>query len=365
MKVGIVWLPNVGKSTLFNALTKTYAADAANFPFCTIEPNVGIVDVLDPRVDALSEISNTQKKIYASIQFVDIAGLVKWASQGAGLGNKFLAHIRETDAIVQVLRYFRDPDVVHVEGGVDPMRDVEIINTELIMADIEQIERNLPSLEKKMRTKDAEASKLYPVLKRMFDVLMSGHLIYTIWDELSEEERLLVKPYNMLTNKPFVYAINIGTEDFANAETIKAEFEQKLNRPVSIVCAKLESEMLWFDPEERAEYIDVEFGSDIKVPTLDALISLAYDTVWLMYYFTTGEKETRAWTIKKQSTAPEAAAAIHTDFQKKFIKAEVVSTDNFIAAGGRSSAKEKWFLKLEGKEYIVQDGDVIVFKVWA
>ena len=363
MKIGIVWLPNVGKSTLFNSLTKSYAADAANFPFCTIEPNVGIVDVLDPRVDALSDMSKTQKKIYASIQFVDIAWLVKWASQWAWLGNKFLSHIRETDAIVQVLRYFKDTDVVHVEGGVDPMRDVEIINTELIMADLEQIERHLPPLEKKAKTWDKEASKLYPALKRIFDVLMSWWLAFSVVEELSEEERLLVKPYNLLTNKPFVYAINVWTDDFAHGDTIKKEFEQKLNRPVAIVCAKLESEMLWFTAEERAEYIDAEFPG-IQVPTLDALIALAYDTVGLMYYFTTGEKETRARTIKKNSTAPEAAAAIHTDFQKKFIKAEVVSYNNLIAAGSWSWSKEKWFLRLEGKEYIVQDGDVIVFKIW-
>lgn len=362
MKVGIVGLPNVGKSTLFNSLTKTYAADAANFPFCTIEPNVGIVDVLDERVDKLAEISNTQKKIYASIQFVDIAGLVKWAAQGAGLGNKFLSHIREVDAIVQVLRYFRDPDVVHVEWWVDPMRDVEIINTELIMADLEQIERNLPALEKRARAQDKEAGKLYPVLKRMFDVLMAGGLAYTIRSELTDEERLLLKPYNLLTNKPFVYAINVWTEDFANIDAIKKEFEDKLSRPVSIVCAKLESEMLGFSPEERGEYVEAEFGST-TVPTLDALIWLAFDTVGLMYYFTTGEKETRAWTIKKNSTAPEAAAAIHTDFQKKFIKAEVVACENFLQAGGRSAAKEKGFLKLEGKEYIVQEWDIIVFKI--
>lgn len=365
MKVGIVWLPNVGKSTLFNALTKTYAADAANFPFCTIEPNVGIVDVLDPRVDQLAKISNTQKTIYAAIEFVDIAGLVKGAASGAGLGNKFLAHIREVDAIVQVLRYFRDPDVVHVEGGVDPMRDVEIINTELIMADIEQIERNLPALEKKAATKkDAESMKLYPVLKRMYDVLMSGQLAFSIAEDLSDEEKMLLKPYNLLTYKPFVYAINVGTDDFANADAIVAEFVAKLDRPVSLVCAKLESEMLGFTAEERKEYCDAEFEG-VVVPTLDHLISLAYDTVGLMYYFTTGEKETRAWTIRKNSTAPEAAAAIHTDFQKKFIKAEVVSVRDFIADGGRSGAKEKWHLKLEGKEYIVQDGDVIVFKVGA
>lgn len=362
MKVGIVWLPNVGKSTLFNALTKSYAADAANFPFCTIEPNVGIVDVIDPRVDALSTMSNTQKKIYASIQFVDIAWLVKGASQWAWLGNKFLSHIRETDAIVQVLRYFKDNDVVHVEWGVDPMRDVEIINTELIMADLEQIERHLPPLEKKSKTWDKEASKLYPALKRIFDVLMWWWLAYSVVAELSEEERMLVKPYNLLTNKPFVYAINVWTDDFVNADAIKQEFEQKLHRPVAIVCAKLESEMLGFTAEERAEYVEAEF-TWVAVPTLDTLIALAYDTVGLMYYFTTWEKETRAWTIKKNSTAPEAAAAIHTDFQKKFIKAEVVSYNNLITAGSWNWSKEKWFLRLEGKEYIVQDGDVIVFKI--
>lgn len=362
MKIGIVWLPNVGKSTLFNSLTKTYAADAANFPFCTIEPNVGIVDVLDPRVDILSEISKTQKKIYASIQFVDIAGLVKWASQGAWLGNKFLSHIRETDAIVQVLRYFRDNDVVHVEWWVDPMRDVEIINTELIIADLEQVERNVQQLEKRLKAQDKDSIKLYPILKRICDLLKSWQLVYSIAHELTEEERILLKPYNLLTNKPFVYAINIGTEDFANAAAIKKEFEDKLQRPVAIVCAKLESEMLWFTAEERAEYLEAEFWWTY-VPTLDSLISLAYDTVGLMYYFTTGEKETRAWTIKKNSTAPEAAAAIHNDFQKKFIKAEVVSCDNFIAAGSRTASKEKWFLKMEWKEYIVQDGDIIVFKI--
>ena len=362
MKIGIVGLPNVGKSTLFNALTKTYAADAANFPFCTIEPNVGIVDVLAPRVDTLSEISKTQKKIYASIQFVDIAWLVKGASQWAWLWNKFLSHIRETDAIVQVLRYFKDTDVVHVEWWVDPMRDVEIINTELIIADLEQVERNVQQLEKRLKAQDKDSAKLYPILKRICDVLKWGGLVYSIAEDLTEEEQLLLKPYNLLTNKPFVYAINIGTEDFTNAANIKKEFEEKLQRPVAIVCAKLESEMLGFSPEDRAEYLESEFGSSY-VPTLDSLISLAYDTVGLMYYFTTGEKETRAWTIKKNSTAPEAAAAIHTDFQKKFIKAEVVSCDNFIAAGSRNASREKWFLKLEGKEYIVQEGDVIVFKI--
>jgi ribosome-binding ATPase len=211
------------------------------------------------------------------------------------------------------------------------MRDVEIINTELIIADLEQVERNVQQLEKRLKAQDKDSVKLYPILKRICDVLKSGGLIYSMVDELTEEERMLLKPYNLLTNKPFVYAINIGTEDFADADKIKKEFEDKLQRPVAIVCAKLESEMLGFTAEERAEYVEAEFGESY-VPTLDSLISLAYDTVGLMYYFTTGEKETRAWTIKKNSTAPEAAAAIHNDFQKKFIKAEVVSCDNFIAA---------------------------------
>lgn len=364
MKVGIVWLPNVGKSTLFNALTKTYAADAANFPFCTIEPNVGIVDVLDERVDKLAEISHSKKKIHASIQFVDIAWLVKGASQGAWLGNKFLSHIRETDAIVQVLRYFKDTDVVHVEGTIDPFRDVEIINTELIMADIEQIERSLWHLEKKAKTGDKEASKLHSVLKRAFNVLMAGQAVYSIYHELSEEEKMLIKPYNLLTNKPFIYAVNVWIDDFNSIEKIQKEYAEKLQAPVAIVCAKLESEMLGFSAPEREEYLQGEFW-DTQMPVLDDLIALAYDAVWLMYYFTTGEKETRAWTIEKNSTAPVAAWAIHTDFQKKFIKAEVVSYDHFVEAGSRGVAREKWFLRLEGKEYIVQEGDVIIFKVGA
>lgn len=255
MKIGIVGLPNVGKSTLFNALTKTYAADAANFPFCTIEPNVGIVDVVDERIDRLSEISKTQKKVYAAIKFVDIAGLVKGASKGEGLGNKFLANIRETDAIVQVLRHFDDSDVMHVEGSVDPLRDVEIINTELIMSDIEQIEPKLPSLEKRARTGDKEASKLYPVLKTIYDALMAGKLAYEVKDDFAGEALDLLKSYNLLTFKPFVYAINVSQEELANADLIKKEFEEKLKRPVAIVCAKIESEMLGFSPEERKEFV--------------------------------------------------------------------------------------------------------------
>lgn len=365
MKIGIVGLPNVGKSTLFNALTKSYAAPAENFPFCTIEPNVGIVDVKDPRMIALSEMSNTQKIVYAHTEFVDIAGLVKGASKGEGLGNKFLSHIREVDAIVQVLRHFQDSDIVHVEWGVDPLRDREIINTELIFADLEQIEKNLPNLQKKARiTQNKDEKKVVEILEKIQSVLNAGQLANTIRDEFSSDELKLIKSYNFLTLKPFVYALNIAQDDIANAESLKAEYEQKLNAPVAIVCVKLESEMMEFSPEEREEFLTelLEIEGGKKIPTLDDLITLAFKQLGLMYYFTTGEKETRAWTIPLDSTAPQAAGAIHTDFERGFIKAEVISTDKLLECGSRSKAKEKGLIRLEGKEYIVQDGDVIVFK---
>lgn len=365
MKIGIVGLPNVGKSTLFNALTKSYAAPAENFPFCTIEPNVGIVDVKDPRMVALSEMSNTQKVVYAHTEFVDIAGLVKGASKGEGLGNKFLSHIREVDAIVQVLRHFQDSDIVHVEGGVDPLRDREIINTELIFADLEQIEKNLPAMQKKAKiTQNKDEKKIVEILEKIQAVLNAGQLANTIRDAFSAEELKLIKSYNFLTLKPFVYALNVAQEDICNAEALKAEYEAKLNAPVAIVCVKLESEMMSFSNEERAEFLTemLEIQGGAHIPTLDDLIALAFKQLGLMYYFTTGEKETRAWTIPVDSTAPQAAGAIHTDFERGFIKAEVISTEKLLEAGSRSKAKEKGRIRLEGKDYIVQDGDVIVFK---
>lgn len=359
MKIWIVWLPNVWKSTLFNALTKSYSADAANFPFCTIEPNVWIVDVKDSRIDELSEISNTKNKIYANIKFVDIAWLVKWASQGEGLWNKFLAHIREVDAIVQVVRYFNDSDVIHVEWWVDPLRDVEIINTELILSDLEQIESKLPMMEKKLKAKDKESIEIVPVLQKIKELLENGKIAYDIKDELNDKELKIIRQYNLLTFKPFIYAINISEADLDKAETIKNEFASKLNKPIAIVCAKLEAEMIEMSDEDKKEYLE-NYGE--HVPTLDDLIKLAFDTVGLMYYFTTGEKETRAWTIQKWFTAPQAAWVIHTDFERWFIKAEVVSFENFKQAGWWSKVREKWFLKLEWKDYIVQDWDVIVFR---
>lgn len=363
MKVGIVGLPNVGKSTLFNALTKNYSADAANFPFCTIEPNIGIVEVKDKRVDVLSEISQTETKIYAAIQFVDIAGLVKWASQGEGLGNKFLANIRETDAIVQVVRHFEDDDVVHVEWSPNPLRDVEIINDELMIADLQMVENILGWLHKKVKSWDADAKRLATVLEKIQTFLNQWKLAYEIKAELEEKDIQLLKPYNFLTYKPFVYAINVSEENLKNAEALKKEFEEKLQRPVAIVSAKFESEIMEMDADDKEMFLeDLKDGKDVELPTLDDLIKLAFDTVGLMYYFTTGKKETRAWTIPIASTAPQAAWAIHTDFERWFIKAETVSYDKFVEVGGWSGARDKGVLRLEGKTYIVQDGDVILFR---
>jgi GTP-binding protein YchF len=365
MKIGIVGLPNVWKSTLFNALTKSYAAPAENFPFCTIEPNVWIVDVKDERVSKLAEMSNSQKVVYAHTEFVDIAGLVKWASKWEWLWNKFLSHIREVDAIVQVLRYFKDSDVVHVEGWVDPERDREIINTELIFADLEQVERVLPTLQKRAKVpQNKDDKKVAEALEKIQKVLLEGKLANTIKDELSEEDLKLIKSYNFLTLKPFVYALNISQEDIVNSENLKKEFEAKFNAPVAIVCVKLESEMMNFSNEEREEFLQelLEIQAWVKIPTLDDLISLAFNQLGLMYYFTTWEKETKAWTIPIDSTAPQAAWAIHSDFERGFIKAEVINTEKLLEVWSWAKAREKWLLRLEGKDYIVQDWDVMIFK---
>jgi len=359
-------MPNIGKSTLFNALTKSYAAPAENFPFCTINPNIGIVDVKDPRVDVLSEMSQSQKKVYSHIEFVDIAGLVKGASKGEWLGNKFLSHIREVDAIVQVLRHFKDSEVVHVEWAVDPMRDVEIINTELIFADLEIIERQLPNLAKKtkMGKWNKDEVRLVEILMEIQEALIQGKIAHNIKDKLTRDDEKLLKSYNFLTTKPIVYAINIGQDDIPFAHQIAEEFMVKLQSPVAIVCAKLESEMMDMGDEEKDEFIRelVNVDKVTHIPTLNDLIKLSFEKVGLMYYFTTGEKETKSWTIPIGSTAPQAAWAIHTDFEKGFIKAEVVKYNDLVANGSRAKAKEKWLVKLEGKEYIVQDGDCIIFK---
>ena len=366
MKIGIVWLPNVGKSTLFNALTKNYSANSENFPFCTIEPNVGIVNVEDERVDKLSEISNSKETVYSNIEFVDIAGIVRGASKWEWLGNQFLANIREVDAIVQVVRHFEDTDVVHVDGGVDPMRDIETINYELILADLEQVESKLSNLQKKYKAKEKEAMKIYPVLEKIRDLLYQDKLAYDVVDELDEEEQKILKQYNLLTFKPFIYAFNVSEQELCKSEQIKSEYEEKLWKPVQAVSAKLESEMIDLDEEEKQDFVnDIKENCEDKnayIPTLNDLIKLAFDEVGLMYFFTTWEKESKAWTVKKNSTAPQAAWAIHTDFEKWFIKAEVATYDDFVKYGWWQKCRDNWVARLEWKDYIVQDGDVILFR---
>lgn len=360
MKIWIVWLPNVWKSTLFNALTNTYAADAANFPFCTIEPNIGIVDVRDPRIDRLAEMSKTKKIIYAAVKFVDIAGLVKWASKWEWLGNQFLSNIREVDAIVQVVRHFTTSEVVHVEWTTDPLRDVSIINTELIFADIQSIEKKMPDLERRLKANDTEAKAQKMFYERLMQHLLDGKLLITLADTMNAEELWRTKQLQFLTFKPFLYAINVDEKELPNAESIKKEFAEKLWAPIAIVCATFESQLIGMDQEEKQLFIEELWW---EVPTLDDLIRLAFDTVGLMYYFTTWEKETRAWTIKKWSTAPQAAGEIHTDFEKNFIRSETVSFEKLIEAWSRSAAKEKWYLRIEWKEYVMQDGDVCNFRI--
>lgn len=365
MKIWIVGLPNVGKSTLFNALTKSYSAPAENFPFCTIDPNVWIVQVKDPRVDKLAEMSQSKKIVHAYIEFVDIAWLVKWASKGEWLWNKFLSHIREVDAIVQVIRYFQDPDVVHVEWNIDPLRDVEIINTELIFADLEQIDRHLPAIAKRWQlTANKDDHKLAETLEKIQKVLQQWKIAYSIKSDLSDEELKLIRPYNFLTMKPFIYAINVSQEDLAMAHHITDEFILKLQSPVAVVSAKLESEMMDMNNDEKQEFITELLSIDkvAHIPTLDDLISIAFNKVWLMYYFTTWEKETKAWTIPLDSTAPQAAWAIHSDFERWFIKADVVKYSDLLTVWSRSKARESWLIKMQWKDYIVQDWDVMIFK---
>lgn len=363
MKIWIVWLPNVWKSTLFNCLTKSYAADSANFPFCTIDPNVWIVDVKDNRVDVLSEMSNSKNKIYANIKYVDIAWLVKWASSWEWLWNKFLSHIREVDAIVQVIRHFKDSEVVHVEWNVSPIRDIEIINTELILSDLEQIELKIWGLEKKFKSKDEEAIRLYPILEKIKESLEQWKLAWDIADQLNDSEKTIIKSYNFLTFKPIIYALNISENDIINTWEILNEYSSKLSRPIAIVCAKLEQELIDLSDEEKEELISESLWINFnEFPSLDKLIKLSFDTVWLMYYFTTWEKETKAWTIRLDSTAPQAAWAIHTDFERWFIKAEVVNYNDFVNSWWWAKAKEKWLVKLEWKDYIVKDWDIMLFR---
>jgi len=358
MKCGIVGLPNVGKSTLFNAITKS-GIDAENYPFCTIEPNIGIVEVPDVRLLELARIANPEKIQPAIVEFVDIAGLVAGASKGEGLGNKFLANIRETDAIMHVVRCFEDDNIVHVDGKINPISDIETINTELILSDMETLEKAILRESKKTKSGDKEAKKLIEIYAKIEKGFNEGLPASSI--ELDKDEKLLIKPLCLITIKPTMFVANVDENGFENNTLLIAvkDFANKTNAPVIAVCAKIESEISDLDNEEKLIFLA---DLNLTEPGLNRVIRNAYNLLGLQTYFTAGEKEVRAWTTKKGATAPEAAGVIHTDFQKGFIRAEIISYEDYVAYDGEQKSKASGKMRLEGKDYIVQDGDVIHFR---
>ena len=361
MKLGIVGLPNVGKSTLFNAITKA-GAESANYPFCTIDPNVGIVTVPDERLDVLTKMYNSKKTIPATIEFVDIAGLVKGASKGEGLGNKFLSHIREVDAIIHVVRCFEDTNIVHVEGSIDPKRDIDTINIELILSDLDIIEKRIDRTRKMLKGDKKYQAELDTLLK-VKEALENETCVRLL--DLSDEEKETLKEVALITAKPVIYATNVSEDDFIdgieNNEFVKAveEIAAKENSLVLPISAKIESEIAELDDEEKLAFLN-DLG--INESGLDRLIKASYKLLGLMSYLTAGEPETRAWTIKIGTKAPQAAGKIHSDFERGFIRAEVISYDDLIACGSMTAAKEKGLVRSEGKEYVFQDGDVVLFR---
>jgi len=359
-KMGIVGLPNVGKSTLFNALTRTAAAQAANFPFCTIEPNVGEVSVPDPRLEKLAAIGKSAQILPARMSFVDIAGLVKGASQGEGLGNQFLANIRETDAIAYVLRCFEDANVIHVSNRVDPIADAEVVETELMLADLESLEKRRPGVEKKAKGNDKEAKLTLDLIDRAIALLREGKSARFVQREPEEEKAF--RELQLLTSKPALYVCNVDEASAAtgNALSRKVEDYARANDAgVVVISAEIESQLAQLPDEEQAEYLE-SLGLD--QPGLNRLIRAAYDLLGLQTYFPVGPKETRAWTIHKGDKAPQAAGVIHTDFERGFIRAQTIAYDDFIALGGEQGAKEAGKARDEGKDYVVKDGDVMLFK---
>ena len=363
LRAGIVGLPNVGKSTLFNALIRTRKAEAANYPFCTIDPNVGVVVVPDSRLEILTKISSSKKTIPASIEFVDIAGLVKGASQGEGLGNKFLSHIREVDAIVQVVRCFEDPNIQHVHGGIDPIRDIEVVTTELVLADLASLQKRKDKAEKLARGKDKTAAAEFAVALKLEPHLNAGKPAITA--ELAPEERKVLREFFLLSDKPTLFACNVAEADLANAaknphvQQIRDYVQTHHATEAVMISAQIESDLIDLSAEEQLEYLK---GLGVEESGVNHLIRATYHLLGLRTYFTTGEKETRAWTIHQGDTAPRAAGVIHTDFERGFIAAETTAYEELVRLGSFAKAKEAGKVRMEGKDYVVADGDVMEFR---